>query len=513
MKNQWRIVVLVVILLICVIINFRQKTVEPDVVYKPGKTETDFRKAKHKNEPAAYDDFLLKHPGSRFQDRAVYNRSKLIYENAKKIKTSKAFQDFLDKNSKSTWASNFRYYRDKYALEEAEAIGTPEALKAFIDKYPDSDWVDSADSSYKNAKAFGNLNVIKSKYDHNPESITKKLLNTRAGNGSFDPDQDVPTGFFLASYFNSKNPGTIILREVVEDVSIHYAYDDLKSIDSQDFAGYWKGEIEIKKRVVKQISINQGRSKTRLKIDSKLVYEGEDSEEILFTFEPGMHDIEVEYINNWHTTEFSLRITDKTDYLGLDALSNQIADISKGECKLNYTGVYESSNVDLSINITLKKETEPVILFFNSYSPVKWMITNPHNVDIRAIIYRSHSPGTVIQGKFSENTRLLATKAKIGDVLYRVYPKCSCDAGRFHCEGDDRFLSTKEAVESVTGHTISGFTGKYSAASFLIPDMVVDKQFLKKLADVTRQNKIMKDTCVQEKNPDFDDVFAPVKKQ
>jgi len=120
----------------------------------------------------------------------------------------------------------------------------------------------------------------------NNKRITRKSLHSKKKNDLIDfssatsypkaentwsnilnPTGEVSKVGFSAFYIDTKNPKNIIDREVVDDISISYSHSNFRGINSGDFGGYWVGEIECSNKKVKQISIYQGHSKTRLIID------------------------------------------------------------------------------------------------------------------------------------------------------------------------------------------------------------------------------------------------------
>ncbi|WP_320043850.1 hypothetical protein [uncultured Desulfobacter sp.] len=311
---------------------------------------------------------------------------------------------------------------------------------------------------------------------------------------------------FSAFYINTNNPNNIIYSEMVDDISINYAWDKFRGIKSEDFGGYWVGEIECKEQKPQQISINQGHSKTRLIIDNFIIYEGGSNKELIYDCKPGKHKVEVEYVNNWHTTEFSLRISNQVQYFLLDEISTQLRKVIGGNIETNLVSVYESSKKDLSLTVNIQKSVNPQVLFLNSYSPVKWRISNPYKVDILAIIYRSYSPGAMVTGDINSNTVLMATKEKLGKALSKPYQKCSCQGGHFHCEGGD-ILSNRDVIERITKSKLTGFTMTYATDSLIAPQTLLNDDYLSELENISEKNRKLKESCKNKNSPDFENMF------
>jgi hypothetical protein len=320
----------------------------------------------------------------------------------------------------------------------------------------------------------------------------------------FNASKQVPEKGFYAYYINTNKPSHVISKETVNDVSINYPWDDFHNIKSEDFGAYWVGRINLPKSEVKTIAVNQSWSKARLIIDGFIVYEGGSNKEMLLKLEKGSHFVEVEYVNNWHTTEFSLTFLNKVEKLSLSEIKEQLADNVLGEYEIYYAGLYESSNKDLSAVLNIEKTPKQIVLFLSSYSPVKWHISNPFMTDIRAIVYGSSSPGTTITGDLDSSTILFPSQKRIGS--YSSKKKCRCTAGVFHCEGNS-LLSTKEAVEQLSEYPMTGFSGKYSASSLRVPQVIVNERYLKDQKENNQKIAEQRACCKKQNDPNFEKMF------
>ena len=248
-----------------------------------------------------------------------------------------------------------------------------------------------------------------------------------------NPTDKLPKGSFQAFYINTDKPGTVIATEFVDDIAINYAWDEFHGIESGDFGGYWVGNLEFETQEVKRIAVSQSWSKTRILINGRVLYEGGSDQSILYRFEPGVHKIEVEYVNNWHTTEFSVDISSEVSCLDRDEIKARIEANLYGHYQVYYAGVYESPSKNLKTVVNLERTARPVLLVLSSYSPVKWYLSNPYGVDVRAIVYGSSKPGATLAGEISDAVIRFPAGSRIGS--YDVSPRCRCVAGHFHCEG------------------------------------------------------------------------------
>lgn len=318
-----------------------------------------------------------------------------------------------------------------------------------------------------------------------------------------NPQGKLSTHGFLAFYINTNQPNTIIKSETVRDISINYSYDDFHGIKSQDFGAYWVGDIYFEKDEIKKVTASQSWSKARLIIDGHIVYEGGSDKELLLNFKAGKHRIEVEYINNWHTTEFALNILDSVKSLSMPEIKKRLSSNVLVDYSAYYVGLYESSSRDLSVTLDIAKTSESIVLILGSYSSIKWNISNPFGVDIRAIVYGSYKPGSTVVGNI-DNTLLLPSKRSIGS--YDIIPRCSCHASNFHCEGGGNLRSTKMGIESFISSKLAGFSGRYSAKSLQVPEIKITDRYLVELGQKMQKIQKQRELCRKERNPDFENM-------
>ncbi len=265
--------------------------------------------------------------------------------------------------------------------------------------------------------------------------------------------------------------------------------------------------VHLSQAEVKIITINQSWAKTRLIIDGFVIYEGGNNQEIRLHLEQGEHLIEVEYVNNWHTTEFSLSFLDDISKLSLKEIATRLTDAAFGEYEVYYIGVYESNNKDLSLILNVKKSDKRIVLVLNSYSPVKWRIANPFKTDIRAIVYGSYSPGAMIGGDIDTTTLLLPMADQIGSHSMGPH-NCTCHAGTFHCEGrEDDILATKQTIERLGQAKMTGATATYSASELTVPQVVINESFVLEQERKRQEISELQKACQQRSDPDFETMF------
>lgn len=319
-----------------------------------------------------------------------------------------------------------------------------------------------------------------------------------------NPTGDVPETGFQAFYINTGEPHKVIASEALEDIAISYPWDDFHGIESRDFGGYWVGNLAFETPEVRRIAVSQSHSKTRILINGRVLYEGGSDQSILYRFEPGTHKIETEYVNNWHTTELSVDISPVVVYLETDEIKAQLEAQLPPDYQVYYAGVYESSARNLMTELNLEKTDRPVLLVLSSYSPVKWSLSNPYDVDVRAIVYGSFKPGSTLGGDLSDSVLRLPAKSRIGS--YEANPQCRCVAGRFHCEGTG-MMPTVAALKGLTEQPLTGFAGEYSAASLKLPEISVDDAYLEELKTTMSNLEAERAKCTSDNDPDFETMF------
>lgn len=335
------------------------------------------------------------------------------------------------------------------------------------------------------------------KFPRKAESTWGKYLN---------PKNTIPTNKFKAFYINTNKPKKLIASEIVDKVSINYAWDKFHAIKSEDFGGYWVGNFTYEKESPIEISISQSWAKTRVIIDGIVIYEGGSNTKVPYTFKKGKHKIEVEYVNNWHTTGFMVTIKEKEKTYTRDEIRQNLAKLTSKNSEVLFAGVYESSEKDQSIELILNKNKKPVILVLSSYDAVNWVIKNRYMTKVEAIVYTAYKPGVEISGDIPKDIPILAYNRRIGS--YKMKKDCTCINGgaNFHCEGSSGDETIKR-IESFTGKKVFGFSGKYGTDALLLPNTVLTKEKKKEFKDELVMIEKQRVECRRKSNPEFEKIF------
>ena len=286
-----------------------------------------------------------------------------------------------------------------------------------------------------------------------------------------------PLNAFKVFYFNTTSPTKSVASSQVSSIDINYAWQDGPGfkIDSEDFGAYWIGDFTLAKDEVMLLDLSQSWSETRVIIDGHLIYKGGNNNSLKINIPKGQHTLEVEYVNNWHTVEFSASLRTVLDVPKVISTS-EIEKINHKE--VWYAGVYESGAANKTIRLVPKSSnTVPKILFLSSYASVKWDATLLKNSGITTIIYSSHAPGAQMIN-LPQGISVYTIKIPYG---YTLKASCSTNDrnGLLGCGDIDEFTSVYNAITKLTTKPLTGFSGAYSPTELTLPGTVLTSTIIK----------------------------------
>ena len=312
--------------------------------------------------------------------------------------------------------------------------------------------------------------------------------------------EDIPTGAFKAYYFDIFNPGQPKFSGIVEDVAVNSSGVAKKNstgsaivsqhgIIPENFGAFWIGNIALETDKVMEINIDQSNSVSRVLIDDNVVTGR------TISLKKGLHKVEIEHVNNWHTYDFCFSLSEPQPLLAYEELKEQLEDILPRRVHTAYVGVSDSKNYDNSINLEIQKLDKPIFLILASSKAINWVIKGPGAKDVKALLVWSAKSQSKIKGNIKQDTPIFHFPMWN---TYQLESKCECQ-GKYYCSSKDLF-DTIDYIETVTGQTLNSFTGDYNEKSFIVPEIIIDKEQFKALSRVAEENLQAQSRC---EGPEF----------
>ena len=199
---------------------------------------------------------------------------------------------------------------------------------------------------------------------------------------------EVPKQGFNAYYFTHDNIGKPVAFEHVPHIAIDYPYNKFHNIDAEQFAALWVGKIHVPDDALMDMQYDLSWAHLRVRVDGKVVHEyqqkenGKEGGRFDLVLAKGEHQLEVEYINHWHTVGFAMHPQLKQLSSPDDAVRRLLEDPAYTVVSAE---VYESSARDRVINLTLPAADKPVVLLLKSFNSVFWQI-RPGQTLLKAVI-------------------------------------------------------------------------------------------------------------------------------
>jgi len=173
----------------------------------------------------------------------------------------------------------------------------------------------------------------------------------------------------------------------------------LYDIDAYNFYAVWEGEIEVFSPITTiNVNFDVSWSNVKFYVNDELLGDWANYDKDLpLTLFKGIHQIRIEHHNHWHTASFNASFTSYPQIPTSAAVEFGDIGMSMDEdTKIIYISAYESNALYNNSIITLPEYEGSLILFLGSYSAINWVINNPHNTDVAAVVFNSYSPGTSI---------------------------------------------------------------------------------------------------------------------
>ena len=311
-----------------------------------------------------------------------------------------------------------------------------------------------------------------------------------------NPSGYVPNSGFDAYYINTNNPRVLIHKENVRNVTINYVYKEFHDIPSQDFGAYWVGKLVVPSAGMYELKTSVSWADVRIMIDKKVVLDKQNhsSEQNIF-LEAGEYTLEVEYSNNWHTTDFTAALRPIVTTYTANNIRQMLAQLKlPSDTRLYAAAISESGSKDNTLNIQMNTQGEPFVLYLESNDAVEWNVYGPTP---KAIIHTGKASAVSAQGSppvFRLDQGLLG---------YRFFQnnhasECSCTGGHFYC-GDYVSPDVKQEqlahIKQVTGLELAGGSGAYSSTGLIVPTVYIDQTFFNNMVVDNQQMIQLRQAC------------------
>ena len=296
-----------------------------------------------------------------------------------------------------------------------------------------------------------------------PATLIAPYAPGSSWSGRLNPAGTVFDSGFRAFYFDRTDPSFEPIERHVNSVALSYSYDELHGIASERLGAYWIGRVKFEKDTPQRINLSLSWATARLFVDGKLIYEGSESESIDYMFSAGVHLIEVDYINDWHTTDFAVTFNEPLDLRSHVDIASEISNLELSNYDIYYFGTYKSHASGGKIAVDLPKSSRPAIVWLDSYEGVDWSIDS-RGRPVWAIV-ASYEPGSSITGLSRE--RVILTRDEIG-VRSEGRSNCTCSSGHFHCENEGSIREAADIIAGILGKTIAGYAVAYEPRSMSV---------------------------------------------
>lgn len=261
-------------------------------------------------------------------------------------------------------------------------------------------------------------------------------------------DEHIPINKFRGYFMQSTMPTYVMHFEDTPSISVHYS--DKKKfylIVPDHFLGLWVGDFTFDQPSTKNIVLSISWANAKVIIDGNVIYEGNQSATIPYTFTKGKHRVEIEYINNYGQVDFLCDIQDATHEI--DASFKALL---SAQTKIYTVGLYGGWRNDHGLDLWLAKSNDPIVLFVASYHATHWNIKNAQN--LKAVVYNSHNPGSSVK---TDNPNVTIFHDANLNYASRLMPYCY-DRPTFHCENKDAFQRSIAYIQKLTGRKSDGFS-------------------------------------------------------
>lgn len=315
-----------------------------------------------------------------------------------------------------------------------------------------------------------------------------------------NPSGDIPAQGYAAYYINSDQPHTVVARDLIPTIAIHYAHDRFHGIPSEKFGAYWAGRIHIPKKGRYRLRATDNHAEYRILLNRHIIIDSKprDLDDSAPELDAGDYHLEIEYLNHWHTTNFQFiwQPLDAPYYADNDpALPAAIAALNPpANTAVHTVAVYEGGEPYNHVTVQAPTDNTPYILVVSSYNAVNWQLRGRAPL----AVLKNGSIGTVSGvGDAPVFTWGGYVPYKIVDdpQNYTAMPSCECDRLRekVYCHDYNSFPDLIAHIERATGYPLASISTAYGGNLAIGQVQVTPKSH--RLADRARDER---DTAVRQ---------------
>ncbi len=282
-------------------------------------------------------------------------------------------------------------------------------------------------------------------------------------------ESDIPINKFRAYYFDEQTAGIVRYTELVDRPAVNFVRK-FHNINAENFGAYWIGYLEFSEQTTMSINVYKSRAEAKILIDGENISKRSLSRGNLrkttdYTFSPGKHKIEIQYVSNYFSVSFLVSLLPQITIFDDVSLKEALHTIS--DPSILYCGAYESDRFDMSVDVNIKPSNRPTILFLSSYQPIVWRMQNIEGSNLKTIILSSYSPRSTVANLPDGVTVLHYDNLPY---VYELVSKNSSSSNK-----RNTFKNLAYTIQDLTGYKPNGFSGKYGLVSVTIPEIVLDK--------------------------------------
>ena len=127
------------------------------IIFGCDKSRSDWESAEKLNTIEAYNEFLSKHPQSKFVETARQKIDGLTWDRTVKDGTIEAYQEFLSEYPQSKFVETARQKMEELIWNKASKENTIEAYQRFLNEHPQNKFADSAKEKIEQIKKLEEL--------------------------------------------------------------------------------------------------------------------------------------------------------------------------------------------------------------------------------------------------------------------------------------------------------------------------------------------------------------------